>query len=85
MGHFCDQLCKQFRLNILQTVDYKLLIIKSEGTYPIPFHKVIPCQSYHFHNTSFLTGSLYLLITFSTEGARGHMCRSTFLVNNKVV
>jgi len=55
MGPFCDQLCKQFLLNIL-----KLFIINPKGTYPLPIYKVTSCQAPNFYN---ITGSLYLFIT----------------------
>ena len=56
---FCDQLCKQFLLDIL-----KLLIIKPKGTYPIPIYKVTSCQAPHFYN---ITGSMYLFITLLSK------------------
>jgi len=48
----------------------KFVIIKSEGTYPIPtgISKVTSCQSYHFYNIYLsITGSLYLVITLLSK------------------
>ena len=55
-------------VNSFYWTSLNLLIIKPEGTYPIPIYKVTSCQSFLFYNMNlFLTGSLYLLTTLLSK------------------